>query len=94
MYWFPCRLFDQANYHNCSACVAIRGLSVADCLGRTLFSLFPFGHSLLVFKEKIDMRVQLLDLEAHHEPLQEEIMAALGQIFQEKAFIPGPEVGK
>ncbi len=40
------------------------------------------------------MSVPLLDLKAHHEPLHEEIMAALEQTFQSQAFILGAEVGK
>ena len=40
------------------------------------------------------MGVPLLDLKAHHEPLHEEIMAALEQTFQSQAFILGAEVGK
>ena len=40
------------------------------------------------------MGVPLLDLKAHHEPLHQEIMAAMEQIFQSQAFILGPEVGK
>ena len=38
------------------------------------------------------MGVPLLDLKAHHEPLHQEIMAAMEQIFQSQAFILGPEV--
>ncbi len=38
------------------------------------------------------MGVPLLDLKAHHEPLQQEIMVALEQIFKSQAFILGPEV--
>ena len=40
------------------------------------------------------MGVPLLDLKAHHEPLHQEIMAAMEQVFQSQAFILGPEVGK
>ena len=40
------------------------------------------------------MGVPLLDLKAHHEPLHQEIMAALEQTFQSQAFILGAEVGK
>ena len=40
------------------------------------------------------MGVPLLDLKAHHEPLQKEIMATLEQTFRSQAFILGPEVGK
>ena len=40
------------------------------------------------------MGVPLLDLKAHHEPLQQEIMAALEQTFRSQAFILGSEVGK
>lgn len=40
------------------------------------------------------MDVPLLDLKAHHEPLQQKIMAVLEQIFRSQAFILGPEVGK
>lgn len=40
------------------------------------------------------MAVPLLDLSAHHEPLHEEIMAAIEQTFRSQAFILGPEVGK
>ena len=40
------------------------------------------------------MGVPLLDLKAHHEPLQQEIMAVLEQIFKSQAFILGPEVGR
>lgn len=40
------------------------------------------------------MGVPLLDLKAHHEPLQEEIMAALEHTFRSNMFILGPEVGK
>ncbi|MDH4079434.1 MAG: DegT/DnrJ/EryC1/StrS family aminotransferase [Nitrospira sp.] len=40
------------------------------------------------------MGVPLLDLKAHHEPLQQEIMAALEQTFRSQSFILGPEVGK
>ena len=38
------------------------------------------------------MGVPLLDLKAHHEPLHQEIMTAMEQIFQSQAFILGPEV--
>jgi dTDP-4-amino-4,6-dideoxygalactose transaminase len=40
------------------------------------------------------MTVPLLDLAAHHEPLQKEIMAAIEQVFKSQAFILGPEVTK
>lgn len=40
------------------------------------------------------MGVPLLDLKAHHEPLHQEIMAALEQTFRSQAFILGAEVGK
>lgn len=40
------------------------------------------------------MGVPLLDLKAHHEPLHQEIMAAMEQTFRSQAFILGPEVGK
>jgi len=40
------------------------------------------------------MGVPLLDLKAHHEPLQKEIMDALEQVFRSQAFILGPEVTK
>lgn len=40
------------------------------------------------------MGVPLLDLKAHHEPLQREIMVVLEQIFKSQAFILGPEVGR
>jgi dTDP-4-amino-4,6-dideoxygalactose transaminase len=40
------------------------------------------------------MSVPLLDLRAHHEPLHQEIMAALEQTFLGQAFILGPDVGK
>ncbi|PWT76727.1 MAG: transcriptional regulator [Chloroflexi bacterium] len=40
------------------------------------------------------MGVPLLDLKAHHEPLQKEIMAAIEQVFKGQAFILGPEVTK
>lgn len=40
------------------------------------------------------MAVPLLDLNAHHEPLKQEILAALEQTFRSNAFILGPDVGK
>lgn len=40
------------------------------------------------------MGVPLLDLKAHHEPLQREIMVALEQVFKSQAFILGSEVGR
>ncbi len=40
------------------------------------------------------MGVPLLDLKAHHEPLHQEIMAALEQTFRSQAFILGPDVDK
>lgn len=40
------------------------------------------------------MGVPLLDLNAHHKPLQEEILAALEQTFRSQAFILGPDVTK
>jgi dTDP-4-amino-4,6-dideoxygalactose transaminase len=40
------------------------------------------------------MAVPLLDLKAHHDPLHQEIMAALEQTFRSQAFILGPDVGK
>ena len=40
------------------------------------------------------MGVPLLDLKAHHAPLQQEIMMALEQVFKSQAFILGPEVGR
>jgi dTDP-4-amino-4,6-dideoxygalactose transaminase len=40
------------------------------------------------------MGVPLLDLKAHHEPLHQEIMAAMEQTFRSQTFILGPEVGK
>ncbi|HEX7767488.1 MAG TPA: DegT/DnrJ/EryC1/StrS family aminotransferase, partial [Nitrospira sp.] len=40
------------------------------------------------------MGVPLLDLKAHHEPLHQEIMAALEQTFRSQAFILGSEVAK
>ena len=40
------------------------------------------------------MGVPLLDLNAHHEPLRQEILAALEKTFRSNAFILGPDVGK
>jgi dTDP-4-amino-4,6-dideoxygalactose transaminase len=40
------------------------------------------------------MGVPLLDLKAHHEPLQKQILDAVEQVFKSQAFILGPEVGK
>jgi dTDP-4-amino-4,6-dideoxygalactose transaminase len=40
------------------------------------------------------MAVPLLDLNAHHKPLHQEIMAALEQTFRSNAFILGPDVSK
>lgn len=40
------------------------------------------------------MTVPLLDLNAHHEPLHQEIMAAIAGVFRSQAFILGPDVGK
>lgn len=40
------------------------------------------------------MGVPLLDLNAHHEPLQQEILAALERTFRSHAFILGPDVAK
>lgn len=40
------------------------------------------------------MGVPLLDLKAHHEPLHQEVMAALEQTFRSQAFILGPDVAK
>jgi len=40
------------------------------------------------------MGVPLLDLKSHHEPLHEEIMAALERTFRSQAFILGQEVEK
>jgi dTDP-4-amino-4,6-dideoxygalactose transaminase len=40
------------------------------------------------------MGVPLLDLKAHHQPLHQEIMAALEQTFLSQAFILGPDVSK
>lgn len=40
------------------------------------------------------MGVPLLDLRAHHEPLQQEIMLVLEQIFKSQAFILGPDVSR
>jgi dTDP-4-amino-4,6-dideoxygalactose transaminase len=38
--------------------------------------------------------VPLLDLKAHHEPLQKQILDAVEQVFKSQAFILGAEVGK
>lgn len=40
------------------------------------------------------MGVPLLDLKAHHEPIQQEIMAALQQTFMSNAFILGQDVSR
>ncbi len=40
------------------------------------------------------MGVPLLDLKVHHEPLQQEILVVLEQIFKSQTFILGPEVGR
>jgi dTDP-4-amino-4,6-dideoxygalactose transaminase len=40
------------------------------------------------------MGVPLLDLKAHHEPLHQEVMAALEQTFRNQTFILGPDVAK
>jgi dTDP-4-amino-4,6-dideoxygalactose transaminase len=40
------------------------------------------------------MGVPLLDLKAHHEPLQKQILDAVEQVFKSQAFILGSEVGK
>ncbi|QPD03652.1 MAG: Pleiotropic regulatory protein [Candidatus Nitrospira kreftii] len=40
------------------------------------------------------MGVPLLDLSAHHEPLEQEILGALEHVFRSHAFILGPEVGR
>jgi dTDP-4-amino-4,6-dideoxygalactose transaminase len=38
------------------------------------------------------MAVPLLDLAAHHNPLQQELMAAIEQVFRTQAFVLGPDV--
>lgn len=38
------------------------------------------------------MKVPLLDLEAHHEPLSDEILGAFEKVIRSRAFILGPEV--
>lgn len=38
------------------------------------------------------MKVPLLDLKAHHEPIRKELLAAIEGVFQSQAFILGPEV--
>ncbi|MFQ5950128.1 MAG: DegT/DnrJ/EryC1/StrS family aminotransferase, partial [Nitrospiria bacterium] len=40
------------------------------------------------------MKVPLLDLKAHHEPIEKEILAAIEEVFRSQAFILGPEVKK
>jgi len=40
------------------------------------------------------MKVPLLDLEAHHRPLRQEILAALERVLDGNAFILGPEVAQ
>lgn len=38
------------------------------------------------------MKVPLLDLKAHHQPLQDELLAALERVLRSQRFILGPEV--
>ncbi|HIE65776.1 MAG: DegT/DnrJ/EryC1/StrS family aminotransferase [Nitrospira sp.] len=38
------------------------------------------------------MKVSLLDLKAHHEPIRKELLAAIDAVFQSQAFILGPAV--
>jgi len=38
------------------------------------------------------MKVPLLDLKAHHEPIRKELLAAIDTVFQSQAFILGPAV--
>src|SRR5581483_4201936 len=45
-------------------------------------------------REEIVMAVPLLDLKAQHEPLHQELMAAIEQVVKSQAFILGPEVQK
>ncbi len=40
------------------------------------------------------MKVPLLDLAAHHQPIKQEILAALERVLDSNAFILGPEVKK
>lgn len=40
------------------------------------------------------MRVPFLDLKAHHEPLREEILAAIGEVIDTSAFAGGPFVAR
>jgi len=40
------------------------------------------------------MAVPLLDLAAHHHPLQQELIAAIEQIFRTQSFVLGPDVAK
>ncbi len=40
------------------------------------------------------MAVPLLDLAAHHRPLQRELMSAIEKLFETQAFVLGPDVSK
>ncbi len=40
------------------------------------------------------MTVPLLDLEAHHRPLRQEILTAIGRVLDSNCFILGPEVAR
>lgn len=40
------------------------------------------------------MKVPLLDLKAHHEPIKEELFAVFEQVFRSQYFILGPEVSE
>jgi dTDP-4-amino-4,6-dideoxygalactose transaminase len=42
----------------------------------------------------MNMRVPFLDLKAHHEPLRDEILTAIGQVIDASAFAGGPFVAR
>lgn len=40
------------------------------------------------------MKIPLLDLKAQHDPIERELLEAIGQVIQQQAFILGPDVKK
>ena len=40
------------------------------------------------------MKVPLLDLRAHHDPIQKELLDAIAQVLTSQAFILGPDIKK
>src|SRR5439155_4382448 len=62
--------------------------------GKWIPTLVKTRASIGLRREINNMKVPLLDLRAHHEPMREELLAAIREVIDSSAFASGPFVAK